>query len=112
MERLELLATLLQKHRRVFALLLYAAITAVAYGTAYLLRFEFAVPDRYRELFVWTVLPLVGTRVIVFRALRLTRERWRYAGTRDIVRLILGCLIGSAVFGAVFRVILRQPVPL
>ncbi|CAN5644910.1 nucleoside-diphosphate sugar epimerase/dehydratase [soil metagenome] len=96
----------LQGHRRKLALAIYACITALAYATAYLLRFEFAVPAQYTALFAGTVLPLILIRLAAFRAFRITRERWRYASTGDAVRLAGGTLLGSLSFYLLFDVIL------
>jgi FlaA1/EpsC-like NDP-sugar epimerase len=78
----------LHRYRRILALLIYAGITAAAYATAYLLRFDFAVPPELAALFAWTVVPLIAIRTAAFRAFGLTRERWRYVSTSDVARLV------------------------
>jgi uncharacterized integral membrane protein len=85
--RIEVLYRAVHGYRRAVALLIYALITVAAYAFAYLLRFEFAVPTEYAQLFAWTVGPLLTVRVVTLRLFRLTRERWRYASIRDVVRL-------------------------
>jgi FlaA1/EpsC-like NDP-sugar epimerase len=104
----------LQGHRRELALAIYAVITAAAYGMAFLLRFEFAVPSAHLRIFALTVVPLVLVRLTVFRAYRLSRERWRYAGAHDVVRLVAACLVGTAVFALLFDVMipLKPRVPI
>jgi FlaA1/EpsC-like NDP-sugar epimerase len=108
------LANTLQGHRQLLALAIYAAITVSAYALAYLLRFEFAIPPSFVVLFKATVLPLVGIRMAVFIAFRLTRERWRYASAPDVLRLAAGCVVGSMLFYAVSGVLLPfgQRIPL
>ncbi len=96
--RLDRVVSIVQGHRQVLALVIYAVITAAAYALAYLLRFEFTVPPHFVLLFKTTVLPLVAIRMLVFIAFRLTRERWRYASAPDVVRLAAGCVVGSVVF--------------
>jgi FlaA1/EpsC-like NDP-sugar epimerase len=96
----------LHRYRRLLALLIYAGITAAAYATAYLLRFDFAVPPEYAALFAWTVVPLMVIRAAASRAFRLTRERWRYASTSDVARLVASCALGSIVFFLLFDVVL------
>jgi FlaA1/EpsC-like NDP-sugar epimerase len=103
MQYLERLGRFFGHQRRTLALLLYAGLTVVAYALAFLLRFEFSVPREYAVVFTWTVLPLVAIRVAVFRLLRLTRERWRFASAREAGRLIVGCFVGSAVFVLVLQ---------
>lgn len=98
--RLDRVTGTLQGHRRLLALAIYAAIAAFAYAIAYLLRFEFAVPPRYAQLYTATVVPLVAIRMAVFIGFRLTRERWRYASAPDVLRLVAGCFVGSVIFYA------------
>jgi FlaA1/EpsC-like NDP-sugar epimerase len=106
---LERLGRFLGRRRQTLALLLYAALTGVAYALAFLVRFEFSVPREYTILFTWTVLPLVVIRVAVFRLLRLTRERWRFAGAREAGRLVSGCILGSLLFVVLVYVGLPGP---
>jgi FlaA1/EpsC-like NDP-sugar epimerase len=96
----------LHAHRQVLALLAYSGMTGAGYVAAYLLRFDFAVPPEYAALFAWTIVPLMVIRTASFRAFRLTRERWRYASTRDVVRLVASCAFGSIVFFLLFNVVL------
>lgn len=92
--------------RRHLAILLYAGAATLAYFCAFLLRFDFRPPTAYLGLFAWTVWPLVAIRLATFRIFRLTRERWRYAGARDVVRLIVATVCGSAIFLVLFRFVL------
>jgi FlaA1/EpsC-like NDP-sugar epimerase len=112
-KRLGSVVKALQGHRRVLALAIYAVISAAAYGMAFLLRFEFAVPPAYLRIFALTVLPLVLVRLTVYRAYRLSRERWRYASAGDVVRLVAACIVGTAVFALLFDVVipLKPPIP-
>jgi FlaA1/EpsC-like NDP-sugar epimerase len=98
MHFLRRLSRFLDAHRRLLAMLIYGGLTAVAYATAYLFRFELAVPRSHISVFLWTVALLVAIRLAAFRAFRLTRERWRYTGARDAGRLLGACIAGSVVF--------------
>jgi FlaA1/EpsC-like NDP-sugar epimerase len=104
--RLDALVRGVQGYRSAIAFGIYAAVTAVAYAMAFTLRFEFAVPPAQVELFVVTVGPLVAIRLLVFRAFRLTRERWRYAGAHDVLRMIAASIAGSLLFLLLFDVVL------
>jgi len=77
---------------------IYAAIVAFSYASAFLLRFEFSIPPDFVALLAITIAPLVLIRLAVFRTLGLTRERWRYTSTGDVLRLGLGTISGSIVF--------------
>jgi FlaA1/EpsC-like NDP-sugar epimerase len=107
-KRLDLIGRAVQGHRRKIAFMIYGIITAFAYAAAYLLRFEFQVSEEFVDLFVLTVGPLVAVRLASFTAFRLTRERWRYAGTRDVLRLVAACLLGSVAVFMLFNVALRS----
>ena len=91
------LAQRLYTRRRSLATVLYGCVVAGSYLLAYLLRFDFRPPAEYLVLFGVSVLPLVIVRLSVFHLFRLTRERWRYAGIRDIARLVAAVVNGSAV---------------
>jgi FlaA1/EpsC-like NDP-sugar epimerase len=87
----------LYARRRHTAWAAYAGLTAISYAFAYLLRFEFSVPADQAELLALTVLPLVAIRLVAFRAFGMMRERWRFAGGRNMVRLAGAVATGSAV---------------
>lgn len=92
--------------RRQLAVLLYGIAAVLAYFCAYLVRFDFRPPTAHLALFAWTVWPLVAIRLVTFRLFRLTRERWRYASARDVVRLMFATACGSAAFLILFRFVL------
>jgi FlaA1/EpsC-like NDP-sugar epimerase len=98
MQFLERLGRMLDNRRRIVAMVLYGALVGIAYAGAWLLRFEFAVPQRYVLIFAWTALPVIAIRMVVFRVFRLARERWRYAGASEAGRLLAACATGSVVF--------------
>ena len=85
------------------------AILIVAAGvSAFLLRFEFEMPDGYLPhlrvaLVVWVVVKLV-----VFRLHRLHRRAWRCFSVDDVVRLVRANAVGSLV-SVIFLVWLVPP---
>src|SRR5688572_6866286 len=88
----------LYRRRHPVALAIYSAVTAAAYGCSYLLRFEFAPPQDMTQLFSTTVLALLVVRLGVSWAFSLNTGRWRYSGTRDVVRLVAASTVGSVAF--------------
>lgn len=84
--------------RRVVALLIYAAITAMSYLTAFFLRFDLHLPVEYGPTVALTLPVLLVIRVLTKRAFRLSRERWRHVGTRDLVKLVTATTVGTALF--------------
>lgn len=85
-------------HRRLFALSTYAAIAAVAYSIAFLLRFEFAVPIEYRDIFLETLPIIVVVRIGCNLLFDLSTRRWRFASIRDVVRMTVAVVTGTAIF--------------
>lgn len=83
------------RHRQLVVGALYGGASVIAYAAAYLLRFEFAVPEPYVTTLLQTVAFVAVLRLFGFRALNLSRERWRHIGPRDIVRLVAGTTLGS-----------------
>jgi FlaA1/EpsC-like NDP-sugar epimerase len=104
----------LRRYRQAVALSAYALLTIVCYAAAVLLRFEFRPPSEMVRVFAITVVLLLAVRMTSSWAFGLVRGRWRYAGTRDVVRLVLGTTFGSAGFylltrgGALFPVVPRS----
>jgi FlaA1/EpsC-like NDP-sugar epimerase len=110
--RLDAALARLRRHRPALALAAYAGLVAASFGAAFLLRFEFRVPDVHRDAFFMTLPLLVGIRLLAFTGLRLTKGRWRYAGTVDMVRLLVAVLAGTAAFALVAPLLpLPAPVP-
>jgi len=87
-----------QRYRRVVAALVYVAITTVAMSLAYLSRFDFDLSSVLSPMFARGLLLLVGVRLGVNYFYSLGLSRWRYVGTRDILRLLFATTTGSLVF--------------
>ena len=90
----------LSAHRRTVALGSYALATALAFFSAYLLRFEFQIPGDHLRTFLVALPLLLVIRALGEAAFQVTTSRWRFAGVRDAVRLGLSTLAASAVFWA------------
>ena len=86
------------RHRRAVASFVYAAIAAGALGLAYLTRFEFDIQVVLTFRFVEALVLLIVIRLGVNYLFRLGISRWRYVGTRDVMRLLAATTVGSAVF--------------
>jgi FlaA1/EpsC-like NDP-sugar epimerase len=99
----------LAQHRRKVALLFYVGVSLVAFVAAHLLRFELSVPEANVDTLLITAPALVLARLFSFGVLRLSMERWRHIGTRDVVRLVAASALGSVLFFAF--VLVLDPVP-
>jgi FlaA1/EpsC-like NDP-sugar epimerase len=73
-----------------------AALLSAALWLAFLLRFDFDVPERYMHL-LWTIFPwVIVVQVLVFLLLGLYNKWWRYSGVRDLTHIIQASVIGEA----------------
>src|SRR5579871_1673069 len=67
--------------------------------SAFLLRFDFAIPYSYhRRLWIGLAL-LLAAKVLAFRTLSLDRGWWQYVSVPDLLRLGAGNLAGSVLAG-------------
>jgi len=72
-------------------------IFLVAGGGAFLLRFDLRFPENYLHhlryaLFVWVLV-----KTVLFRGMNLDRCWWRFVGVHDLLQLLVGNCVGSAV---------------
>ncbi|MDQ3741510.1 MAG: polysaccharide biosynthesis protein, partial [Actinomycetota bacterium] len=77
-------------------------LVAVAYFLAYRLRFDAlgGVPDRYRDLFEATILPVVAGSLVVFTLFRLYQKWWRYSSWRDIESVAAAVIVATLALAA------------
>lgn len=85
-------------NRRVTALVIYAIITILAFHLAWLLRFEFDWSAVDRTILYTTLPLLLGIRLACAMGFKISAGRWRFVGTRDVVRLVLAITVGSIIF--------------
>jgi FlaA1/EpsC-like NDP-sugar epimerase len=76
---------------------------------AFALRFDGRVPDWAYAVQIQMLLPLVLIRATIFAPFGLYRGLWRYAGIWDLVHLMAGILVSSAVFYAAALTLLQGP---
>jgi FlaA1/EpsC-like NDP-sugar epimerase len=70
---------------------------ALSAGAAFLLRFDFSIPNSYLRQLGFALAIWVAVKVIVFRMARLDRGLWRYVSAVDLVRLAIANLAASGV---------------
>jgi FlaA1/EpsC-like NDP-sugar epimerase/O-antigen ligase len=87
-----------QRHRSPASLVAYGGIATLAYGLAYLLRFELSWPVGYTRTFAISVPLLVALRLASGRAFRIGTGRWRFVGTRDVLKLVSAASAGTMMF--------------
>src|SRR5712692_2761661 len=90
------LPLLLLRRRPWFIALFQASLVSCSLVLAWLLRFDFSLPDR-RILFA--ALPvLVVLRLVVIAYFGLLRGWWRYAGVKDAMNILKAIVLGSVLF--------------
>jgi FlaA1/EpsC-like NDP-sugar epimerase len=87
---------------------LHLLLIAAAYYAAFLFRFDFNLPRRYRIVFLETLPVLLTIRFVTFWYYRLYRSSWRHSGVADLVALVKAVTLSSAVFAAL---LLLLPLP-
>jgi FlaA1/EpsC-like NDP-sugar epimerase len=76
-------------HRHsIVQMLVDGLLVALAYWSAFALRFDRGVPPDYERLRDTTLLPAVVAALVVFSLFRLYDKWWRYVGQRDYVAIV------------------------
>lgn len=86
--------------------MLHDAIAAVvAWSFAYLLRFNFELPDEFAVELRQTVAWVVLMQLVIFWRFNLYRGIWRYASTTDLRRIFLAVMLSAAVVPLMFMML-------
>jgi FlaA1/EpsC-like NDP-sugar epimerase len=92
------MSKLSSRQRRTVLRLFLAAVIVFSLVTAFLLRFEYAIP-RVELAHLWGGLGIaLGVKLAVFYFSRCERGGWRYSGIADLYQLLRANLISSAAF--------------
>jgi FlaA1/EpsC-like NDP-sugar epimerase len=90
---------------RVLILFVFHAIVfAAAYSFSYLLRFEFNIPPEFTLTFKSSLIVVVGVQLMIGLIFGFYRGWWRYVGIGDVVRLVFGLSIATAILLAMWYV--------
>jgi FlaA1/EpsC-like NDP-sugar epimerase len=88
---------------RVLILFIFHAIVfAAAYAFSYLLRFEFNIPPEFSLTFKSNILVVVGVQLVIGAIFGFYRGWWRYVGIGDVVRLVFGLSMATAILLAIW----------
>jgi UDP-GlcNAc:undecaprenyl-phosphate/decaprenyl-phosphate GlcNAc-1-phosphate transferase len=85
--------------RRIVEILLDTVLVALAYYSAYLLRFDGDMPGEQIAIFIRTLPPLVAIQILSFLIGGVYKGIWRYAGVGELARLAIAVFIGSTICG-------------
>jgi FlaA1/EpsC-like NDP-sugar epimerase len=88
--------------RRAFIWAAQIIMFALSGLAAFLLRFDFSIPQAYLHQLAEALAIWIGVKTIVFRIAKLDRGLWHFVSLPDIVRVGAGNLAGSAIsFGLI-----------
>ncbi len=91
------------RNRRAIVLVTHLILAAVAYLTAFSLRFDFHIPAGELGRLVQTLPIVMLLRVIALEGFGVHRGSWRHVGSRDLVALAFATTVGSLlVVGGLF----------
>jgi FlaA1/EpsC-like NDP-sugar epimerase len=82
--------------RTLLAILHDLAAAAVAWSFAYLLRFNFELPDHFGDEMVRTLIWVAPLQGLIFWRFGLYQGLWRYASMTDLRRIFLAVLLSAA----------------
>jgi FlaA1/EpsC-like NDP-sugar epimerase len=95
---------LINRHR-VWQAAVDACLIAIAWYLAFALRFDFAIPERYGQLIIETILLAVVIKVAVLTTFGLYNHWWRYVSISDMWSAARAVGVGSLIaFIAVFLI--------
>jgi FlaA1/EpsC-like NDP-sugar epimerase len=103
---------IIKNSRSALAMIHDIAVACLAWLAAYLLRFNFEIPQEHENLMIGRLWLVVGTQVTIFIIFGLYRGTWRFAGVTDLKRIIFAVLISTAIVGLLLFMIasdLRVP---
>jgi len=72
------------------------AVFAISGVAAFLLRFDFGLPHHFARHLAYALPIWIVVKIAVFRVAGLDRGWWRYVSVTDLLRIVVGNLVGSA----------------
>lgn len=96
--RMPVLAGLVMYKKQIIQIAVDAALLAVAYLAAWLLRFEGGLNEWQEHLIAQSLPWLVGVKMVALWLFGTYRGQWRYISVHDYVQIAKGTLAGSLVF--------------
>jgi FlaA1/EpsC-like NDP-sugar epimerase len=81
-----------------------ACLLALAYGFAYVLRFD-SIPHRYQQLLVQSIAFVVVGKLLIFAVFGLYHKLWRFIDQQDFESIVKAVVAGSVALVAVFYAI-------
>ncbi len=89
---------LMLHYRRLLVVGVHLILWALSFSLAFLLRFDFSVPDNYLAIAYKSLGVLLIARLVCFAGFGLFSGMWRYTGSRDLVALMKAATLSTALF--------------
>ncbi|MCX5803001.1 MAG: nucleoside-diphosphate sugar epimerase/dehydratase, partial [Proteobacteria bacterium] len=91
---------LVGRGKRIIVIFSDVVLVTLSYWLAYLLRFNFSIPEIFYNKFVESLPVLVLIRIVCFYLFRLYSGVWRYASINDLLRILKAITLSSFLFVA------------
>ena len=88
------------RHRRLVSRVANVGTIGVAYILAFLIRFDFVIPEEYRHTVLATLPVVILIHYLAFHFFKLTRGWWRYVGVADFVNTVKAAGASALATGA------------
>lgn len=85
--------------RRIFEILLDSCLVALAYYSAYLLRFDGDLDKGQLPIFIRTLPLIIAIQIFFFLVGGVYKGIWRYAGVDDLIDIAKSVFVGSTISG-------------
>src|SRR4051794_2718487 len=85
----------LGRTRKLLVPLTNVTVIVLAYTVAFLLRFDFSIPEPYSYTFLATLPAAVIIQYASFTAFKLNRGWWRYVSISDFLNAVRGATVGG-----------------
>ena len=92
-------------YRRVLIVLVHIGLWTVSMFGAFLLRFDFQIPEIYWHLFWRWVAILIAVKVTCHFWFGLFHGLWRYTGARDLLALVKAATVSTLLFALIVSVL-------
>jgi FlaA1/EpsC-like NDP-sugar epimerase len=97
------LASSLLRHSTYFVVAFQGGLIFLSLLSAWLLRFEFELPQK--KLLLFSLPVLIGIRLIMIRAFNLHHGWWRYTGIPDVVNVLKAVVVSTLLFWMVMTAV-------
>lgn len=76
--------------RFLFFLINDTLIFTFSFTLSFYLRFEFDIPENYKNLILFWLIPITVSKLLVFYFLNIYKINWRFIGLRDLLKIVSG----------------------